>query len=140
MAEKAVYIGVFLTPDSKNLLLSYFPPKHQEIHADHMTIKFAPSELELGNTPISQKVKLEVIGVGHNDLVQAVLVRGVSSDNTHPHITISVNKREGGKAKYSNDLFEKGPGLIYLYKENIITIDGVVDTFPRTTTQQAQGE
>lgn len=140
MAEKAVYFGVFLTPEAKELLLSHFPPKHQEIHADHMTIKFAPSELEVGNVPISQKVKLEVIGVGHNDLVQAVLVRGVLSENAHPHITISVNKGKGGKPKHSNDLFESGPGLIHLFNENTILLEGTIDLFPRTTTQREQGD
>jgi len=138
------YIGVFLTPESRELLLSTYPPKHKEIHADHMTIKFMPSRFEVENLAIGQKVKLKVIGYGWDQRVDAVLVHGVMSDNWFPHITLSVDREKKGKPSHSNDMFG-GPGLSALmpsvierFEKPSLILDGIIDTFPRSTTQQSK--
>lgn len=142
MADQPLYLGVFLTPESRALLLSQYPAKHPEVHADHMTIKFKPTLLEIANAPIGRKVKLVVTGIGHNKKVQAVLVSGIFSDNAFAHITLSVSREAGGTPSLSNDLFRVGPGYVEDFEDEevdkLVFLDGTIDVFPRTITPQAQ--
>ena len=121
------YVGAFLTPMSRQRLLRDFPPKHDQVHADHMTIFYAPSVEDVEKLPLGRQVRLKVIGIAEDEKGQAVVVRpeGVKPGNRSPHITLST--AAGVKAIYSNELIEQdwkpvvGP-----------TLTAVLDTFPRT--------
>lgn len=137
---RPLYVGVFLTPESRERLLSFVPPLYEQVTADHLTIMFKPDDLTVENMPIGKKVRLKLVGHAHDDLVQAAIVRGVISGNKDPHITISYNLEKGGKPVLSNKMLEKA----FLDETNIsvphdIYLDGTIDTFPRSQTQ-AEGE
>ncbi len=130
-----LYLGVFLTAEARQHLLSCFPPTYPEVHADHMTIIFKPDELSVQNSPIGKKVRLRVLGHAQNDRVQAIAVEGVLSKNNHAHITVSVDKAKGGKPVDSNRMLDQA------FSENTLTVpaehqylEGVIDVFPRSTT------
>lgn len=127
-----LYLGVFLTPEAKQTLLSRFPPTHPEVHADHMTMIFKPDELSIENSPIGKKVRLLVLGHARNDKVQAVEVAGVLSKNNHAHITISVDKAKGGKPVDSNRMLDSITVFNDTPQEPFY-LNGIIDTFPRTT-------
>lgn len=132
--KKPLYLGVFLTPESRTLLLDIIKPLHEERHADHVTIKFKPTDLEIENYSIGRKVKLELGAVVHDEKAQAVLVMGVISANKLPHITISVSREKGGTPNYSNELLENALALrayVALYPPGLF-LEGIIDTFPRT--------
>lgn len=135
---KAIYIGVFLTQESRQKLLESFPARHSTVQADHVTIKFRPSELEVANAPIGHKVKLEVVAEVSDEKGQAVSVRGVLSANRYPHITISCDPANGGTPAYSNELLQKFGATLDSISglgnppPNTLTLDGVVDVFPRS--------
>jgi len=126
-----VYVGVFLSPDQQWRLFDKIFPCHENVFGDHLTIKFRPTAEEVAQLPLGKQVLLEVIGVAWDEKGQAALIRGVQSNNKHPHITISTAR--GVKPVYSNELFEKV--FTMLFDEPLI-LSGVVDTFP----PQQQGE
>jgi hypothetical protein len=84
-----------------------FIPKHPKVYAHHMTVEFNPSDEAIESLPLGQLVKLRVVGYAADEFGQAVVVEpiGVTSKNTIPHITISVNKKS---PVYSNELLGKG--------------------------------
>jgi hypothetical protein len=111
--RKAIYSAVFLIPESKEVLSTWWEknieallPKH---FMHHMTIKFKPSEEEVLSLPIGQKVMLDVVGYGNDEKAQAVKVSGMDSDNTVPHITVATN---GTSPVYSNELMSGNVQLI----------------------------
>jgi hypothetical protein len=124
MANLANYHGVILTEISRNMLLNYFGvPKGWTHYGHHMTICYGkplPPSLE---GDYGRLVRLEVTHVGQNDLVKAVRVKGYHSDNKVPHVTLSVNKKKGGKPVMSNDIenWEPLTGLM-----NPFIIEGIV--------------
>lgn len=128
---KTIYLGVFLTPESRTRLLDLIKPVHEEIHADHLTIKFKPTELEVGNTPLGKRVTLKVEHIAQDEKGQAVLVSGIISANAHPHITISVAK--GTKPVYSNELLASDCKKDQ--PTEALMLEGIIDTFPRTGEQ-----
>jgi hypothetical protein len=132
---KPLYVGVFLTPEARALLLLRIAPIHPEVHADHMTIKFKPTDLELENLVLGKAVRLKVTSSVHDEKGQAVNVHGVFSANKHSHITISVDRDKGGTPNYSNELLEKDEtqGVVFttVFPEELI-LNGTIDTYPRT--------
>ena len=78
---------------------------HPNVIAHHMTIVFQPSETVLESVAIGEHVDLNVIGYGHDDKCQAVVVKGYPSKNKVAHITVATN---GVGAVYSNKLLAKG--------------------------------
>lgn len=101
------YTAVVLDERSQNALrsvFSHFADFGWELICHHMTIEFgADSHPEEG-----QQVILQVDTSACNDLVCAV---GISKDcggnlstNEIPHVTVAVNREEGGKPVMSNDL------------------------------------
>lgn len=128
--RRPVYIGIFLTPQSKSKLLKAFPPAHKDLHGDHVTLIFKPSEEELEKFEIGKTVRFQVSGYAVDEKGQAVAVNLPSdlrslSKNKIPHVTISV--APGTKPVYSNELLERET-----QKTPSITLEGIVDTFPRT--------
>jgi len=80
-----------------------FPPlnKDWEFIAPHMTIAMGglPASMirDLGSIQ-----ELEVNGFGFNNQVIAVRVSGYFTTNKNPHVTIAVNRANGGKPVMSN--------------------------------------
>lgn len=135
-----LYVGVFLTPESREKLLSFVPPVHKEIIADHMTILFSPDSLFVGNLALGKTVKLKIHAHAHNDKVQAAVVSGVLSNNDHSHITISIDREKGGRPKDSNTMLEDAfaQETVHLVSKEML-LEGVIDTFPRSKTEE-QGD
>jgi len=110
--KKALYTAAFLTPVGKEMLENWWGTVVQkELHSKHfmhhMTIKFKPSEEEVLALPIDGKiVKLKIIGYNEDDRGQAVMVAGVASSNSIPHITVSTT--EETSPVYSNELLGVG--------------------------------
>lgn len=94
-AAKVRYVGAMLEDPEKllswweNNIGSLLPNKY----AHHMTIKFAPSEERVAQTPVGDRVFLDVVGYAENDNIQVVVVQpiGVDSDNLIPHVTVSTD-------------------------------------------------
>lgn len=124
---KPIYSAVFLIHNSKSKLLSHFPAKHQNVFAEHCTLKFGLSEEDIKNLSVGQEVKILVNGYAEDEKGQAVSVelKGIKSNNIIPHITIST--AIGVKPFYSNELLKKD-----LQKVSHLELDGIVDFFPRT--------
>lgn len=120
---KVVYTAVFLTKESRSLLLKEYSPKFHDIKADHMTIQFQPKPEDVKKLDLGQMVTLKVIGYAEDNKVQAVVVEGFDSKNSIPHITISV--APGSKPVLSNQLLNKG-----YEKVNGPILHGIVSTFP----------
>lgn len=106
-----MYTAVVLTKDSKRKLLETFSdviPVGYEPIAHHMTINMG----KLSNGPaaemgfsIGDTVLLEVISLAADDKVIAIGVKtDVPSKNTQKHITLAVNRNNGGKPFMSNKL------------------------------------
>ncbi len=103
------FASVVLDKMSRDKLLKtvgHQVPLGWDIIAHHMTINFGDGlgkrrELQLGD-----KVRLEAISIGISDMAFAVGVISldIPSDNEMPHITIGVNRAEGGKPVMSNNI------------------------------------
>jgi hypothetical protein len=97
-----MYSAYNLTDESKKLLLSLFPPKHNRKFVHHITHKFPDSEKP---APPSK-----VMVVGHcHDNVGECLVVAVDGETKRPgggiyHITVSTKGRTG--PVYSNTLLK----------------------------------
>jgi hypothetical protein len=133
-AKKPAYYGVFLDPQSRSSLLSWWDsnvgkPLLAKPFAHHMTVKFKPSPEDMAKyTPmIGQSVKLKVTGYAENENGQAVLVEpnGVDSDNAHPHVTVSCS--EATSPAYSKELLSGG----FTPVDGPVLI-GTFDQFPRS--------
>jgi predicted kinase len=101
-----LYSCVLLDKPSHIKLLSetypIVPPKGWDYLAHHMTIAFGKGVKD--KSELGKKVTLRVFKVGISDMAMAVQVDGYPSEKPIPHITIAVNKDEGGKSKDSNDI------------------------------------
>lgn len=106
------YSAVVLDEKSRDMLIKTFEeliPDDWEIIAHHMTIKMGElndisqekQDLEDGKI-----ITLQVIDFAMDDLVMAVGVQGYWSMNKKPHVTIAVNRKDGGKPYLSNKLNE----------------------------------
>lgn len=111
--ENPVYLGVFLTPESRRELLEKFPPKHESVRADHVTLKFKPSDEDMAKflekNRLGEEVDVEVVGYADDEkgqVVQVKLPEKLSGmDDRTPHVTVSVSP--GTEAVYSNELLER---------------------------------
>lgn len=104
--RKAIYSAVFLTPDAKETLASWWTATRGELlpkqFMHHMTIKFKPSPEEVLSLPLGKDVQLKITGVGSDEKGQAVAVHSdLPVDNPIPHITIAT---DGTSPVYSNEL------------------------------------
>lgn len=128
MNRIVVYVGVFLTKASRDELLRLVPPRHHRVFAEHVTVLFKPTLQQLSRFSFGERVEFQAMGVVHDARGQAVRVRGVPSDNEHPHITISC--APDTKPVYSNQLLKTG--RVEFFDEPIELV-GIMDSFPRTT-------
>lgn len=136
--KSVVYIGAFLTEESRAILLAAVPPLHFDVYAGHVTIVFRPEPEDLILFADGREVELEVFEEVWDARGQAVAVRGVPSENAHPHITISTTPET--KPVYSNELLSLMPKppesltRLPFYRKKIdpsLKLTAVLDTFPR---------
>lgn len=108
------YSAVVLEEDSRAKLLQHIKPfleaapfEYDDIIAHHMTINMGALRPEVQHL-LGQQQRLEVTHYGFHDKCFAVRIGsgGELSVNTHPHITIAINRANGGSAKMSNDIEE----------------------------------
>lgn len=121
-----MYSAVVLDEKSHEKLVKWakekFPiitAERWEIVAHHMTVGMGelPSYLvaDKGTTQA-----LEVTGYAYDDKVIAVRVTGYFTKNTTPHVTIAVNRTNGGKPVMSNNLKSWQPLLSPLKIKGIV--------------------
>lgn len=84
-------------------------PIHENIICHHVTLKFKPSKdvVEKIEHLLGKEFEVKITGYGSSSDVTALRVSldGIQSDNTVPHVTISLGPK--GEAKMSNDLHYK---------------------------------
>jgi hypothetical protein len=100
------YSAVVLDNKSKQMLLKKFEsiiPENYEIIAHHMTINLGELEPEFKKF-LNLPVRLTVNDFAYDDKAIAVGVSGFYSKNAKPHITLAVNRQNGGKPQMSNNL------------------------------------
>lgn len=103
------YLAYVLSEQDRSKLLTNACFGIGEIVAHHVTAVFpVPSDME---SPMTEH-DIVVIGHAFNDKVSAVVVEidgsSVRKDGKILHITISVNRKNGGKPLMSNDLIADG--------------------------------
>jgi tRNA nucleotidyltransferase/poly(A) polymerase len=136
MAQKVSYTGVFLDKDSRAVLEKEFKsqvPDGWEWIAHHMTITLGEM---VDKSELGKQVALNVVSFGKDDKVMAIGVKGYPSKNEKPHITLAVNRAEGGKPYMSNLIKEWVP-----YSIGAI-LTGVVSEYPpqsKETLNEAYG-
>ena len=109
MNKKKKLASVVLDDASRTKLLKaigHHTPLGWDVIAHHMTINFGKG---LGNARSLMKgntVRLEAVSIGMSDMAFAVGVNSldIKSDNELPHITIAVNRADGGKPVMSNNI------------------------------------
>lgn len=123
-----IYIGAFLTAESKALLLAQYPPKHPNVYADHLTIIFRPSEEETALCNSGILVYLKVVGHMYDVRGQAVLIQSLfACKNDNPHVTISTEIHTN--PVYSNQLIRSPSSILETFSGPILS--AILDTYPR---------
>lgn len=109
------YSAIVLDEASHKILKEWAGEKFKTLKADrweilchHMTIKMGelPSYLE---QDLKSTQTLEVNAYGFDDKVIAVRVSGYFTTNDTPHVTVAVNRANGGKPVMSNKLTKWQP-------------------------------
>lgn len=104
--NKPRWSAVVLDAQSKNTLVNSFKnmiPDGWEVIAHHMTINFK----NIVNTAeVGKRATLKVTHIGKNNTALAVKVSGYTgtTNNSFPHITIAIDRANGGKPKDSNTI------------------------------------
>lgn len=109
--DKISYSAVVLDDKSRKRLLNIFKnliPDGWEIIAHHMTINLGEIDPEYEKY-LGFPVKLKVDDFGIDNKVAAIGVSGFPSKNNKPHITLAVNRKNGGKPAMSNNLIKWYP-------------------------------
>lgn len=116
------YIGLFIDDTTRRGILHFCRVNNIPVHDDnivchHITLKFKPEKDVVENAAnlLGKDFGARITGYGTNENVTALRVSlvGIQSDNTTPHVTISLGPE--GQAKQSNDLQFKdinGPGFM----------------------------
>ena len=113
--KRVSYSAVVLDDKSRAGLLKVLSPMIPEgwdVIAHHMTIKMgaldngSDAQQDMEN---NIKISLKVIDYAMDELVMAVGVEGYPTTNPKPHITIAVNRADGGKPFFSNKLTDWKP-------------------------------
>jgi hypothetical protein len=102
---KVSYTALVLDEPSRTKLLQYSEiPDGWENIAHHMTLNMGEIKPEYEKY-LGMTANLKVIKIGMSDLVMAAMVETtVPTANDIPHITIAVNRQEGGKPFMSNKI------------------------------------
>jgi hypothetical protein len=100
------YSAVVLDENSRLRLINRFKnviPEDWSVIADHMTINMGEIDPEYQKY-LGLPVRLAVEDIAMDDKVIAVGVFGFKTNNSKAHITLAVNKSNGGKPMMSNKL------------------------------------
>ena len=100
------YSAVVLDETSRNRLIKKFEsliPEGWEVIADHMTINLGEIDPEYEKY-LGLPIRLTVNDIAMDDKVIAVGVSGFNTRNSKAHITLAVNRANGGKPVMSNNL------------------------------------
>ena len=100
------YSAVVLDENSKKRLINRFKsmiPEGWEIIGDHMTINLGEIDPEYQKY-LGLPIRLAVEDIAMDDKVIAVGVSGFKTNNAKAHITLAVNRTNGGKPMMSNNL------------------------------------
>jgi hypothetical protein len=127
-SPKISYSAVVLDKVSQrkllDFLLTYYPHIYAESDweklAHHMTITMGELPPEL-KSDIDKRVGLRTTYLGSSNNVLAVKVSGYPSKNKHPHITLAVNRKLGGKPVMSNNINNWQKLRIALNLKGIVT-------------------
>lgn len=120
---KILYSGIVLDDNSRNMIYKLFKkfiPSDWEFIGHHMTINLGELNSE-NKKNINKRVDLTVNSIAWDDKVIALGVDGYNVTNKHPHVTLAVNRHNGGSPKMSNDL------KIWNKLKNKIKISGIVE-------------
>ena len=106
MAKPGSVIGWKLDRRQREELLRRFPPRYRDAIADHITLRS-----NANNDPLPPAVEARIVGrADDGDSLEAMVVR-VDGTTDRPdgsifHITWSLEKAKGRKARESNDLLK----------------------------------
>lgn len=117
------YSAVVLDEKSRQRLINRLKgeiPENWVIIAHHMTINLGQIDPNYEKY-IGMPIQLNVNSIAKDDKVMAVGVTGFYSKNTHPHITIAINRQNGGKAMMSNNLTNWTPLKIQMVLRGVVT-------------------
>ena len=109
--KRVSYSAVVLDDKSRASLLKVFQPmipEGWEVIAHHMTINMGEIDTQYKDL-LGTDAELTVTSYAMDDLVMAVGVKGFPTMNQIPHITIAVNRADGGKPFFSNKLNDWKP-------------------------------
>lgn len=105
-----MYTAVVLVDESRDKLIRAFASLLEanagfEVLAHHMTLHMGSAEPQEA-AMVGSFVTLVADAIAQDDKVIAVRIIpwGIKSKNPIPHITLAVNRQNGGKPKMSNDL------------------------------------
>ena len=100
------YSAIVLDDQSHNKLVKVFSkmiPEGWEVIADHVTLNMGNIKPEY-EQDLGKQINLNVIDYAIDDKVMAVGVEGYQTSNAKAHITLAVNRQDGGKPFMSNKL------------------------------------
>ena len=107
MARPGSVIGWKVDRQQREELLQQFPPRYRDVVADHVTLK---SQAE--SEPVPAQARSEIVGRADDGDSLECLVVTVDGSTDRPdgstfHITWSLDKSKGRKARESNDLLKE---------------------------------
>ena len=107
MARPGSVIGWKLDRQQRDRLLKQFPPRYRDTIADHVTLKSDAAE-----EPLPGNAESEIVGRSDdNDSLECLVVTidGTTDrpDGSTFHITWSLDKSKGRKARESNDVLKE---------------------------------
>ncbi len=103
MARPGTVTGWKLLPDARSALLEHFPPRYDNVIADHVTLRVGAS----AQTPLPGKPNARIVGRADDGTSLECLVAELDGTTDRPdgstyHITWSLGP--GRKARESNDV------------------------------------
>jgi hypothetical protein len=128
MEKRVAYTGVMLDENSRDFLQKEFGhliPEGWEWIAHHMTITLGQLSDDVRSAMLGEKANLVVTSLGMGEKVIAIGVKGYFSKNAKPHITLAVDRANGGKPVMSNQIENWKPYTI----NKILT--GTVEEYPK---------
>lgn len=124
------YTAVILDEASRKALESEFKhlvPEGWDWIAHHMTITLGQLSPDVRANMLGERVNLAVVSLGIDDKVIAIGVKGYYSKNARPHVTLAVDRANGGKPVMSNHIPEDKWKPYTINK----LLTGTVEEFPK---------
>ncbi|MFL6794683.1 MAG: hypothetical protein ACJ8D6_06535 [Sphingomicrobium sp.] len=121
MAKPGTVTGWRLPPDEREELLRQFPPKYENVVADHVTLRTGANP----STPLPRKPEAWIVGRGDDGKGVECLVVELDGTTDRPngstyHITWSLGP--GRKARESNDVL-RDKGWQHLPERVAVTLE-----------------